>query len=473
MQTAFGPLAPGGPGKPPGAGPAAATLTMQSHPASVHAHFSRRQFLRRVPLGASGLLAFPRLTFAQGSPNAKIGVGFVGVANRGGANLDGVGREVGSVNVVALCDVDENYLAAARQKHPGAEVYRDFRRMFERKDIDAVVVSTPDHTHAVASAAALKSGRHVYCEKPLTRTVAECRTLEQLTQRHRRVTQLGTQIHAETNYRRVVELIQTNAIGPVREVHVWAAATYGGKDKPSDSPPIPAGLDWDLWLGPVGPVPYHPEYAPAKWRNWWAFGGGSLADFGCHFMDLPYWALELRHPTTVEPVDGPPVHPDSTPPWAIVRYEYPARRAANRPDPLPPATLTWYHGGKQPSLLDEEQARYFRSGVLFVGTKGRLLADYTRRQLLPEADFKDFKAPDPFIPNSIGHHKEWVHAILNGGPTTCNFDYSGTLTEAALLGNVAYRVGRKLEWNAERLLATNCPEATPYLQYAYRPGWSL
>jgi predicted dehydrogenase len=447
--------------------------SMKTRLVPAHHPFSRRQFLRRTPLLAGAALALPHLGLGQGSPNGKLGVGFVGVANRGGANLDGVSRETAEVNVVALCDVDEKYLAAAKARHAGAETYRDFRRMLERKDLDAVVVSTPDHTHAAASAAALRSDRHVYCEKPLTRTVAECRAIQELTRQHKRVTQLGTQIHAETNYRRVVELIQRNAIGPVREVHVWVAATYGGQGKPTDTPPVPPGFDWDLWLGPVEPVPYHPEYAPFKWRNWWAFGGGALADFGCHFMDLPFWALDLRHPSVIEPVDGPPVHPDSPPPWAIVRYQFPARRAASPPADLPGVTLTWYHGGKQPALLDEEQAKYFRSGVLFVGAKGRLLADYTRRQLLPEAEFKEFKAPDPFIPNSIGHHKEWVNAIRNGGPTTCNFDYSGTLTEAALLGNVAYRVGKRLEWDAKRLVATNCAEATPIIQYQYRAGWAL
>jgi predicted dehydrogenase len=178
----------------------------------------------------------------------------------------------------------------------------------EQKDLDAIVVATPDHTHAVAAAAALRLGRHVYCEKPLTRTVSECRVVRELAKEHHCVTQLGTQIHALTNYRRVVELIQSGAIGPVREVHVWSSAVYGNLPVPTDRPPVPPGLHWDLWLGPVEPHPYHPDYAPAKWRNWWAFGGGTLADFGCHFMDLPHWALNLRYPLSIEPVDGPPVN---------------------------------------------------------------------------------------------------------------------------------------------------------------------
>jgi hypothetical protein len=212
--------------------------------------------------------------------------------------------------------------------------------------------------------------------------------------------------------------------------------------------------------------PYHPDYVPFHWRHWWAFGGGALADFGCHFMDLPHWALELRFPLTVE-AQGQPVHPESTPPWLMVRYEYPARGSK------PPVRLTWYHGGKQPSLLSTEQAAQWKSGVLFVGAKGRVLADYNRRQLLPEREFAGFIPPEPFIKDSIGHHKEWIEACKIGGPTTCSFDYSGPLTEAALLGNVAYRVGKKLEWNPKKLRAMNCPEADAFIRHRYRKGWSI
>jgi predicted dehydrogenase len=319
----------------------------------------------------------------------------------------------------------------------------------------------------VAAVAALRSGRHVYCEKPLARTISEARIITETARKLNRVTQIGTQIHAGSNYRRVVELVQSGAIGAVREVHVWVAATYGGMELPKETVPVPANIHYDLWLGPVEYRPYSPEYVPFKWRNWWAFGGGALADFGCHFMDLPHWALGLSHPVTVEPVEGPPVHPESTPPWLIVRYEYPARGEK------PPVRLTWYHGGKQPTLLSTEQSAKWKSGVLFVGEKGQLLADYGRHALLPEKDFADFKPPAPFIKDSIGHHKEWIEACKAGGQTTCQFDYSGPLTEAALLGNVAYRVGRKLEWDWKQLKATNCAEAGQYLQHHYRKGWRI
>lgn len=435
---------------------------------------SRRRFLSRGASSAAAIWAVaPLVSAAKGSPNDRLSVGFIGVNNRAAANLEEVSRETASVNVAALCDVDRTSLGQAGEKFPGARRYTDFRQLIDDRDLDAVVVSTPDHTHAVAVARALRAGLHVYCEKPLTRTVSECRVVRELAASRKLVTQLGTQIHAGTNYRRVVELVQSGAIGAVREVHVWCGAVYGGMERPTDTPPVPAGLDWDLWLGPVEPRPYHPEYVPAKWRNWWAFGGGSLADFGCHFMDLPHWALDLRHPSVVEPVDGPPVHPESTPPWAIVRYRYPARNAIRSGAALPPVVLTWYHGGKQPPQLSAEQREYFKSGVLFVGDRGQLLADYTRRQLLPEKDFEGFPAPAPFLENSIGHHKEWIEAIRNGGPTTCNFDYSGALTESALLGNVAYRVGRRLEWDAIKLVAVNAPEAGQFIRHRYRKGWKL
>lgn len=426
---------------------------------------NRRQFLQRTALGGAALFGFSLLpSWGQASPNEKLNLGVIGVAGRGGENLRGVSGE----NIVALCDINDHRLAAAAKQFPAAKTYNDFRRLVDQTDINAIVVSTPDHTHAVATAAALRSGRHAYCEKPLARTVSEARFITDLAQKNPKLaTQLGTQIHAEKNYRRVVELIQSNAIGAVREVHVWAAAKYGGNDAPKETPPVPAHIHYDLWLGPLEERPYSPEYLPFAWRNWWAFGGGSLADFGCHFMDLPFWALDLKYPLTVEPLDGPPLHKESTPPWLIIGYEFPARGSK------PPVKLTWYHGGKYPSRLTPERFKDWKSGVLFVGEKGQLLSNYSQHLLLPEADFANFQRPAPFIPNSIGHHREWIQACKTGKPTTCNFSYSGPLSEAALLGNVAYRVGKKLSWDAKRLQAVNCPEADQFIQHHYREGWRL
>ena len=422
---------------------------------------SRRRFLGSAAILSAAPFFISRNGFAQ-SPNDKLNIGIVGITRQGRYNLERVMSE----NIVAICDVDDNYIAKTAAEFPGAKKYNDFRRMLEQKDIDAVVVATPDHTHAVASVAALESGRHLYCEKPLTHTISECRAVREAAKRANKATQLGTQIHAGENYRRVVELVQRDAIGPIKEVHVWASAVYGGKELPREKPPIPDGLHYDLWLGPVKERPYHPEYLPGGWRNWWAFGGGSLADFGCHFMDLPHWALDLREPTSCE-AEGPEVHPECPPMQMIARYEYPAR------GPKPPVKLTWYHGGKQPDLLTEEQRSQWKSGVLFVGEKGSLLSDYSRHVLLPEDKFQDYKRPEPFIPKSIGHHPEWIQACKTGSPTTCNFDYSGALTEAVLLGNVAFRTGEKLQWDSKNLRATNSRDAERYIQHHYRKGWKL
>ncbi|HEY2952527.1 MAG TPA: Gfo/Idh/MocA family oxidoreductase [Verrucomicrobiae bacterium] len=425
---------------------------------------TRRRFLQQTFLTAAGLGLIGTSTAQQRklSPNDKLNIGVIGVAGQGKFSIDNLSTQ----DIVALCDIDDKNLAAASLRFPAAKTHNDFRRLVDQRDLDAIVVAIPDHTHAVATVAALKSGRHVYCEKPLTRTVSECRIVRELARKQKLVTQMGTQIHAGNNYRRVVELVQSGVIGAVRAVHVWVASSYGGKERPKETPPVPENIHYDLWLGPMEVVPYSPEWVPFNWRHWWAFGGGSLADFGCHYMDLPHWALDLRHPLTVE-AEGPPVHPHSTPTWLIVRYEYPSRGAK------PPVNLTWYHGGKHPALLTDEQFAKWKSGVLFMGEKGMLLADYNRHVLLPEKDFIDFKPPAPFVPNSIGHHKEWVEAIKTGGTTTCNFDYSGALAETVLLGNVAYRAGQKLQWDTKKLRAPNCPAADEFIQHHYRKGWKL
>jgi len=430
---------------------------------------NRRQFLARGSSAAAGLwLAAPQFLRAQGavSANDKLNIGVIGVNGQGGYSIDQLKN---ITNIVALCDVDDQRMAPAAQKFPAAKTYRDFRRLVDQKDLDAIVVATPDHTHAVASVAALHSGRHLYCEKPLARTIAEVRTITEVARKTGRVTQIGTQIHAGANYRRVVELIRAGAIGEVSEVHVWVGSNYGGKERPAKFPPVPKHLDWDLWLGPIQKQPYHPDWTHFNWRNWWHFGGGSLADFGCHFMDLPFWALDLHHPTSAE-AEGPPVHPESTPPWLIVRYEFPAR--VKEGTSWAPLKLTWYHGGRYPTkLVSPELKKKWGNGVLFVGKKGQLIADYGRHALLPEKDYEGFVKPAPFIQDSIGHHKEWVEAIKTGGTTTCRFDYSGPLSETALLGNVAYRAGVKLDWDFAGMKATNCAAAERFIQPNYRKDW--
>jgi predicted dehydrogenase len=426
----------------------------------------RRDFLKQTALAGVGFWAAGglRAAAAARSPNDKLNLALIGVGGRGWANLNSVKSE----NIVALADVDDNNLARAAAACPAARTYHDFRKLLDAaRDVDAVVVSTTEHTHAFAALPAIRLGKHVYCEKPLAHCVHEARTVAEAAAKHKVVTQMGTQIHATDNYRRVVELIQTKAIGPVRECHVWVARDWGGGDRPTETPPVPAHLHWDLWLGPAPGRPYHPAYVPGpKWYKYWDFGGGVLPDLGSHWNDLPFWALKLRHPTTVE-AEGPPVHPETAPPWLIVRWQFPER------DGLPPVRLTWYQGGKQPNLVAEEKVPAWKDGVLFVGERGMLLANYSRHMLLPEPAFAGFKRPEPFLPTSLGHHAEWLAACKTGGPTTCPFDYSGALTESNLLGNVAYRVGRKLEWDPVNLKAPNCPAAEHYLRKEYRKGWVL
>jgi predicted dehydrogenase len=319
--------------------------------------------------------------------------------------------------------------------------FHDFRKMLDDMDkqIDAIVVSTPNHIHAPASAMAMKMGKHCYCEKPLTHSVHEARTVAHIAAESKMATQMGTQIHASGNYRRVVELIRSGAIGPVRAVHIRLAGGGTAGDRPQETPPVPPELKWDLWLGPAPARPFHPCYVPHDWHYWWDFGGGALGNMGCHYLDLAFWALDLRYPTAIE-AEGPAVHPESTPRPQAIRWEFPARGES------PPVALTWDHGRKRPPFWEEHGLPDWAWGV-FVGSKGMLLANYGKHALWPESQFADFKRPDPTIADSIGHHQEWIAACKTGSATTCNFDYSGAVTETILLGNVAYRCGKRIDWD--------------------------
>jgi predicted dehydrogenase len=439
----------------------------------MHQQVTRRSFLRNMAWTGSGLvILLNSRSIYSTQANEKLNIAGIGVGGRGADDINGVASE----NIVALCDVDEKHAAQTFERYPQAKQYKDFRRMLDEmhQKIDAVVIGTPDHTHAPAAVMAMKLGKHCYCEKPLTHSVSEARVMAEVAREKKLVTQMGTQIHAESNYRRAVELVQTGAIGTVREVHIWLGANFSGPpkptdmsqpDAPSDRPEVPQTLDWDLWLGPASYRPYHTAYAPFGWRYWWNFANGQLGDFFCHYCDLAFWALKLRHPITIE-AEGP-VHPESAARWTIARQEYPAR------GDLPPVTLTWYHGGGYPAFVKEGKVPQWANAVLFIGSEGMLIADYGQHKLLPEEKYADFKRPEPFIPDSIGHHREWVEACKTGGQTTCNFDYSGALTEAALLCNVALRAGKKLTWDAKNLKAIGCPEADAFLRREYRKGWTL
>lgn len=439
----------------------------------------RRGFLQTSAGLTAGLFAGHVLASPR-SAQDKLRIAVIGCGGRGGGNLQAVSSE----HIVALCDVNQRNLNQAGAAHPTAEKATDFRRLFDHPEkFDAVVVSTCEHTHAFATLPALQLGKHVYCEKPLTYNVQEARIIREAARKAGVATQMGTQIHAGDNYRRVVELIQTGAIGPVREVHVWVSRAWGlhaseaeakqhgdivfVQNRPEQEDPVPEGLDWDLWLGPAPWRPFNNVYFPGpKWYRWWDFGNGTMSDLGSHWIDLPFWALNLRAPRTIE-ATGPAPHPELAPASMQVRYEYEAF------DKQPALSLTWYQGTYKPQILKDGGIPQWGNGVLFIGDGGMLLADYGKHLLLPEDRFRDFKRPDPYLPASLGHHQEWIHACRTGAPTTCNFEYAGWLTEANHLGNVAFRAGQKLIWNADEMRVENAPEAARFLSRTYRDGWKL
>jgi len=438
---------------------------------------TRRHFVAAAAAGTAAL-ACPGFIRAENLVD-KLNIAIIGSGGRGAANMGSVASE----NIVALCDVSASSLSAAGKKYPTAKQFTDLRKVFdEAKSFDAVVVSTCEHTHGIATRMALDHDKHVYCEKPLTHNIAEARKIRELAATKKVATQMGIQIHATENYRQVVELIQAGAIGGVRECHVWVSRAWGlqspedakkfgdivnVQERPKEEMPVPSGLAWDLWLGPAPARPYHSVYTPGpKWYRWWDFGSGTMSDLGSHWNDLPFWALKLKAPITIEAA-GPQPHPELAPASMSATYEYAAR------DGMPPVKLTWHQGTAKPQIWKDGGIPKWGDGCLFIGDKGMLLSDYSKHTLLPEKDFAGFKRPDPSIPRSPGHHAEWLRACKTGQPTSADFQYSGWLTEANHLGNVAYRLGKKLEWDAEKMKATNAPEADRLIRREYRPGWEV
>tara|TARA_A100001391_G_scaffold195642_1_gene173199 strand:+ start:2184 stop:3536 length:1353 start_codon:yes stop_codon:yes gene_type:complete len=442
---------------------------------------SRREFLSRAAAVTACVAATsPRRTFA--APSDRLNIAFIGVGGRGGSNLHTIASDTG-VNVVALCDVNGKNLASAAERFPKARQYEDFRKLYETtNDIDAVVVSTSEHTHAHATMPALKAGKHVYCEKPLTHNVYEARAITKAAADAGVVTQMGTQIHAGSNYHRVVELIQTGAIGNVSEVHTWVGRAWGlqspeaakangdivsVQDRPTESMTPPDYLNWDLWLGPAQDRPYHEVYFPGpKWYRWWDFGNGTMSDLGSHWNDLAYWALKLDAPYRIEAFGDEP-HPEIAPASMSATYRYAAR------GDMPAVNHHWYQGSHKPEIWKEKQIPQWGSGTLFVGDKGMLLSDYSKYLLLPEAEFVDFQAPEPFVPDSPGHHQQWLEAIRGQAETASPFSYAGPLTEANHLGNVAFRVGQAIDWDTQAMKATNVDAERFLRRMNPREGWSL
>ena len=439
---------------------------------------SRRRFLIQSGAVTAGLAAAPAFVRGQAQQNVRLAV--IGSGGRGGRNMKSL-LDLGGAQVTVLCDVNEQNLESAAKLIPAARKFVDFRKLFDAADeFDAVVVSTCEHTHALATMLALNHRKHVFCEKPLTHNVWEARQIRLAAQKAGVATIMGIQNHANENYRRVVELIQSGAIGNVTEAHVWVSRAWGlqskeasdrNKDRvfvterPRDEMEPPAGLHWDLWLGPAPARPYHDVYFPGpKWYRWWDFGSGTMSDLGSHWNDLPFWALNLDAPRTIV-AGGAEPHPEIAPASMFATYEFAAR--GNRG----PVKLTWYQGEEKPEIWKSKGIPQWDNGHLFIGDKGMLLSDYRRWVLLPEEKFKDFKEPEPFLPRVESHYAEFLAACRTGSPTGANFDYSGWLTEMNHLGNVAFRAGKKLQWDPRNMRATNAPEADKFIRRQYREGW--
>jgi predicted dehydrogenase len=426
----------------------------------------RREFLRTSAAVGIGYWVAGGVQ-AQESPSAneQIAMASVGVGGKGSSDSADAGR---TGDVVAICDVDERRLnAAGESRFPKAKRYTDFRKMLEEMEssIDAVTVSTPDHTHAPAALMAMRMGKHCFCQKPLTRTIYESRLMARVAREKGVATQMGNQGTADSSLRRAAAWLRAGALGTVREVHVWTNRPIWpqGIDRPEPTD-CPESLDWDLWLGPAPERPYAKGYHPFAWRGWWDFGTGALGDMACHDINMAYMGLDLRDPVSVE-AETSGHNQDSFPAWSIVTYQF----AAN--DWRPEVKLVWYDGGKTPPEERLEGKAPGTSGKLVIGDKGKL---WGYGELLGGAEKVDVE-----FPKSPGHFEEWVAAIRGGEPAVSNFpDYAGPLAEVVLLGNLAVwsaASGRsdKIEWDAENMKATNVEGLESLVRPTYREGYTL
>ncbi|HQL75856.1 MAG: Inositol 2-dehydrogenase [Planctomycetes bacterium ADurb.Bin126] len=455
---------------------------------------SRGVSRRAVLAGGAAAAAFtivPRRVLggpAQTPPSGKLNIAAVGVGGMGQNNI----RACSGENIVALCDVHPDHAKGVFAKYPQAHTYKDYREMFDKeKNIDAVIVATPDHTHAPIAMTAIRMGKHVYVQKPMAHSVSEARALTEAARKHKVITQMGNQGRSGDGVRMVCEWIWDGAIGDIREVHAWTNRPVWPQgvevERPKETPPVPEGMDWDLWIGPAAMRPYHPTYHPGTWRAWWDFGTGSLGDLGCHILDAPFSALKLKYPVSVEGCIStywsglwkpcPPKN-ETFPRSTIVRYKFPAREG------MPEVKLTWWDGGLTPPRPEQlEEGRRMGDedgGVLFVGDKGLLMCGCYGRspRLIPDSAMKTYKPPKPSfnrVPGGEGgHEKDWLRACKDGKASSSNFDYSGPLSEMVLMGNLAVRYpDRRLLWDGEKMKVTNCPEADAFVQPKYRQGWTL
>ena len=474
---------------------------MNTKASTTHTELTRRQFLRGAALSTAAFMVVPGAVLGlrgAASPNQKLNLAGIGIGGQGAHDLG----QLESENIVALCDVDKSYAGHIFKKYPKAQQFTDYRQMLdEMKEIDGVVIATPDHHHAFAAMEAIKRGKHVYCEKPLTHSVWEARHLAKAAREAKIATQMGNQGQASELTRRLCEYVWGGAIGKVHEAHIWTdRPSQGlfneywpqGLARPTDTPPVPATLDWDLWLGPAPLRPYHPAYLPFKWRGWWDFGTGALGDIGCHAMDPVFRALKLSAPLSVQAASTR-VNEETYPLGSIVTYQFPARSATPQANnchvkgltgaaaggmAMPPCKLVWYDGGLRPprpeGLPDGKQMG--TNGRLLIGESGFILGNV----VYPASRAAKADRIPKTISRSADHYQEWIAACKGGKVAGSNFDWAGPLAESVLLGNVALRVQLredltlcKLLWDPVNLKFTNLEDANHFLRNDYRAGWSL
>jgi predicted dehydrogenase len=435
----------------------------------------RRAFLKTVAVTTFGFQVVPRCVLGQGQkpPSEKLSIAGIGIGGQGG----GVLGEMKSENIVALCDVDWAKAAHTFNAFPGAERFKDYRVMLEkRKDIEAVMIATPDHMHAPITLAALRAGKHVYVEKPMAHSIEEARLMTQVAKQTGLVTQMGNNGHAGEGLRLTREWIQAGVIGTVMEVHGWSDRPLKWwpqpAQRPAATPPVPKELDWNLWLGCAPERPYSPAYHPFAWRGWFDFGTGALGDMAVHNLDPAFYALDLGAPVSAESQHSP-LGAESYPAWQIITFQFAARGSQ------PALKMTWYDGGKLPARppgMDPDD-KIPDNGILFIGSKGAMICGgwSGAPKLLPVTRMNDFKAPPKTIPRSIGHRAEWIQACKNRKPedAKAGFAYSGPFTEALLVGNLATRLGRRIQWDSAALRATNAPEADALIRKRYRAGFGI
>lgn len=460
---------------------------------------SRRSFLKHTATTAAGFIIVPRYVLGGPgyvAPSDKVNVAIVGAGGRGRRNVEAL-LQLDDVQVTAIADpaeywdlkdfyyqskagrgpvkllVEDHY--AGKTSNKEVATYADFRVMLEQEPaLDAVLCATPDHNHAYVSLLSMRAGKHVYCEKPLTHNIWEAREVRRVANETGLATQMGNQLHSTDGMRQTVEYLRAGAIGPVRQVHAWVPATRwiaGLRGLPEGNTPVPKGLDWNLWLGPRQERPFHEAYAPVTWRDFWDFGCGALGDFGCHDMDSTVWAFDLPAPETVEMRPAGYSDAEVTPYGEIGYYHFPARGDA------PPLDLTWYSGGLRPPQPEGLPADFEmpRRGVLFEGEKGYIICGGNQvPHLFPESLRASFTPPEPSIPRSNGHHRDWIDAIKGGPAASSNFDYAARLTEITLLGVLSLRLGgEKIYWDAEHMKATGMPAADEIIREPVRAGWEM